>query len=96
MTSNRPFTLFAAIILLAMAVLHIYRLFTHFQVIIGSHVIGYRRDSAADRTFFADLVDNLMSTLAVAGKLKATAISARTAVSSAASCWSAGAPAMAS
>jgi hypothetical protein len=39
MTSNRPFTLIAAFIFLAMAVLHIYRLFTHFQVIVGSHVI---------------------------------------------------------
>ena len=39
MTSNRPFTLIAAIIFLLMAVVHVYRLMTHFQVIIGSHVI---------------------------------------------------------
>jgi hypothetical protein len=39
MTRNRPFTLIAAIIFLLMAVVHVYRLFTHFQVILGSHVI---------------------------------------------------------
>ena len=39
MTGNRPFTLVAAIIFALMAVLHVYRLFTHFQVIIGTHTI---------------------------------------------------------
>ncbi len=39
MTSNRPFTLIAAIIFGLMALLHVYRLFTHFQVIVGSHTI---------------------------------------------------------
>jgi len=39
MTSNRPFTLIAAIIFLLMALVHVYRLFTHFQVIAGTHVI---------------------------------------------------------
>ena len=37
--SSRPFTLIAAIIFGLMAVLHIYRLFTHFQVIVGSHTL---------------------------------------------------------
>ena len=40
MTSNRPFTMFAALIFLAMAILHAYRLATHFQIILGSHTIG--------------------------------------------------------
>lgn len=39
MTSNRPFTLIAAIIFGLMALLHVYRLFTHFQVMVGSHSI---------------------------------------------------------
>jgi uncharacterized membrane protein (DUF485 family) len=39
MTQSRPFTLIAAIIFLAMALVHIYRLATHFQIILGSHVI---------------------------------------------------------
>jgi hypothetical protein len=39
MTSNRPFTLIAAIIFLLMALVHVYRLMTHFQVVLGSHVI---------------------------------------------------------
>jgi hypothetical protein len=39
MANYRPFTLIAAIIFGAMAVLHVYRLFTHFQVIAGTHVI---------------------------------------------------------
>ena len=39
MASNRPFTLIAAIIFLLMAVVHVYRLLTHFQVIVGSHAI---------------------------------------------------------
>lgn len=40
MANYRPFTLIAAIIFGLMAVLHVYRLFTHFQVIVGSHVIA--------------------------------------------------------
>ena len=36
---TRPFTLVAAIIFGLMALAHIYRLFTHFQVIAGTHVI---------------------------------------------------------
>jgi hypothetical protein len=39
MNSSRPFTLIAALIFAIMCVLHIYRLFTHFQVILGSHDI---------------------------------------------------------
>ena len=37
---TRPFTMIAAIIFAVMAVLHAYRLFTHFQVIVGSHTIA--------------------------------------------------------
>lgn len=36
---TRPFTLIAALIFAVMALLHVYRLFTHFQVVLGSHVI---------------------------------------------------------
>ena len=36
----RPFTLIAAIIFAVMALLHTYRLVTHFQVIVGSHTIA--------------------------------------------------------
>jgi hypothetical protein len=39
MTNSRPFTLFAAAIFLVMALVHAYRLVTHFQIIIGSHPI---------------------------------------------------------
>jgi hypothetical protein len=39
MTGRRPFTLIAAIIFGLMALLHVYRLVTHFQVIVGSHTI---------------------------------------------------------
>lgn len=35
----RPFTMIAALIFFCVALLHLYRIFTHFQVIIGSHVI---------------------------------------------------------
>ena len=35
----RPFTLIAAIIFGLMAVVHAYRIVTHFQVIVGSHTI---------------------------------------------------------
>ncbi len=37
---TRPFTMIAAIIFAVMALLHTYRLFTHFQVIVGSHTIA--------------------------------------------------------
>jgi len=39
MTTNRPFTLIAAIIFLVMALVHVYRLMTDFQVIVGTHAI---------------------------------------------------------
>jgi hypothetical protein len=37
---NKPFTLIAAILFAIAALLHIYRLVTHFQLIIGSHSIN--------------------------------------------------------
>ena len=40
MSTNRPFTLIAAIVFLVMGLVHAYRLLTHFQIIIGSHTIG--------------------------------------------------------
>jgi hypothetical protein len=36
---SRPFTMIAALIFFAMALVHVYRLFTQFQLIIGSHMI---------------------------------------------------------
>jgi uncharacterized membrane protein len=36
---TRPFTRVAAIIFAVIALTHLYRLFTHFQVILGSHVL---------------------------------------------------------
>ena len=39
MNTSRPFTLLAAVIFLAMAVIHVYRLATGFQLIAGSHVM---------------------------------------------------------
>ena len=39
MTQARPFTMIAAIIFGAMALGHLYRLATHFQIVAGSHVI---------------------------------------------------------
>jgi hypothetical protein len=36
---NRPFTLLAAAIFALMAVVHLYRIVTHFQIILGSHEI---------------------------------------------------------
>lgn len=39
MNRSRPFTWVAAAIFALAALVHIYRLFTHFQIIIGSHVI---------------------------------------------------------
>lgn len=37
---QRPFTLIAAVIFGLMALVHAYRLLTHFQVIVGSHSIA--------------------------------------------------------
>ena len=37
--TSRPITLIAALIFFCMALVHVYRLFTHFQVILGSHTI---------------------------------------------------------
>jgi hypothetical protein len=39
MTRSRPFTTFAAIIFAIIALAHLYRLFTGFQIILGSHAI---------------------------------------------------------
>jgi uncharacterized membrane protein (DUF485 family) len=39
MTQSRPFTMLAAIIFLLMAVVHAYRLATHFQIVVGTHAI---------------------------------------------------------
>ena len=39
MTRTRPFTLIAAIIFALMALAHVYRLITHFQIIVGTHSI---------------------------------------------------------
>jgi TRAP-type C4-dicarboxylate transport system permease small subunit len=36
---TRPFTMIAALIFAIMALLHVYRLFTHFLVVLGSHEI---------------------------------------------------------
>jgi len=36
---SRPFTMIAALIFFGMALLHVYRVFTKFQIIIGSHTI---------------------------------------------------------
>ena len=35
----RPFTWIASVIFALMALIHLYRLFTHFQIILGSHTI---------------------------------------------------------
>ena len=40
MAGRKPFTVIAATIFLLMALLHAYRIATHFQVIIGSHTIA--------------------------------------------------------
>lgn len=37
--TSRPIALIAALIFLCMALVHVYRLFTHFRVILGSHTI---------------------------------------------------------
>ena len=39
MTSRKPFTLIAVAIFALMALAHVYRLITHFQIILGSHTI---------------------------------------------------------
>jgi hypothetical protein len=39
MTRSRPFTTIAAILFGLAALLHLYRLFTHFQIVAGSHEI---------------------------------------------------------
>jgi protein-S-isoprenylcysteine O-methyltransferase Ste14 len=39
MTRTKPFTMIAAIIFAIVALVHLYRLFTHFQVVFGSHSI---------------------------------------------------------
>jgi len=39
MTRSKPFTWIAAALFALGAIVHIYRLFTHFQVVIGSHTI---------------------------------------------------------
>jgi uncharacterized integral membrane protein len=37
MSTRRPFTLIAALIFAIMAVVHVYRLATDFQIVVGSH-----------------------------------------------------------
>jgi FtsH-binding integral membrane protein len=44
---TRPITTIAAIIFAIMALLHVYRLFTHFQIVLGSHVIPQAASYAA-------------------------------------------------
>jgi hypothetical protein len=39
MTTSRPFTLLAAVIFALMALAHIYRIVTHFQIVVGSHTV---------------------------------------------------------
>jgi hypothetical protein len=36
---SRPFTWIASAIFALMAVIHLYRLYSHFQIVLGSHVI---------------------------------------------------------
>lgn len=36
---TKPFTMIAAVIFFAMAIIHAYRIYTHFQVVLGSHNI---------------------------------------------------------
>ena len=36
---SRPFTLFAAAIFALMALVHLYRIVTHFRIVLGSHEI---------------------------------------------------------
>lgn len=35
----RPFTLIAALVLFAIALVHVYRIATQFQIVVGSHLI---------------------------------------------------------
>jgi len=44
---KKPITLIAAVIFTIMALVHVYRLFTHFQVVLGSHVIPETASYAA-------------------------------------------------
>jgi uncharacterized membrane protein YcgQ (UPF0703/DUF1980 family) len=37
---NKPFTTIAAVLFALAALIHIYRLFTHFQVVVGSHELS--------------------------------------------------------
>ena len=39
MNGRKPFTTIAAVIFGLMALVHLYRLFTHFQIVAGSHSI---------------------------------------------------------
>ena len=39
MASRRPFTLIAALIFAIMAFVHVYRLATDFQIVVGTHMI---------------------------------------------------------
>jgi hypothetical protein len=39
MNGRRPFTTIAAILFAIMALVHVYRLVTHFQIVVGSHAI---------------------------------------------------------
>lgn len=39
MNSAKPFTTFAAVIFLLIALAHLYRLFSHFQIVLGSHPV---------------------------------------------------------
>ena len=39
MTRSKPFTWIAATLFALMAIVHIYRLITHFQIVIGSHSV---------------------------------------------------------
>ena len=39
MNRSKPFTWIASAIFAVMALLHVYRIFTHFQIVLGSHVI---------------------------------------------------------
>ena len=57
MTSSKPFTLIAAVIFGLMALLHVYRIFTHFQVIVGSHMVPQ------EVSWIAILVTGLLSVM---------------------------------
>jgi hypothetical protein len=39
MNTSRPFTLLAAVIFALMALVHLYRIVTHFQIVLGSHEV---------------------------------------------------------